>query len=30
MGFPGGTAEKNPSISAGDSGSILGQEGPLE
>ena len=30
MGFPGESVLKNPPASAGDMGSILGQEGPLE
>ena len=30
VGFPGGSVAKNPPASAGDSGSILGREDPLE
>ena len=30
MGFPGGSVVKNPSANAGDTGSVLGQEYPLE
>ena len=30
MGFPGGAVVKNPPANAGDAGSILGSEDPLE
>ena len=29
-GLPGGSVVKNPPANAGDAGSVLGQEGPLE